>query len=110
MTIDELLDQYREAARESARLAAAVERLDEERRIALSAQVVACGDMATTKAEHVARASVEYRRASAALAETRDQAARVKAEAEYLHARIEAWRSRMASARVAKQIEMGERR
>lgn len=107
-TVDQLLEEYREAATDAGRLAAAADGLDEQRRIVFSEQVLAAGDMAVAKAEHAARASAPYKQVCRDIEAARREAAEARASADYLEKRFEAWRSKMASARAAQQH--GERR
>ncbi len=98
MTIDELLEQRRTAAREVGTLAAEVESLDEVRRIAFSREVTASKE-SVAKAEHAARASDIYVKSCDDLHNARLKLGEAKAQADYLEKRIEVWRTRSANAR-----------
>lgn len=99
------LNEYRQALVAAGKLAADVERLDEQRRIAFSTAFIVAGDVSAAKAEHVARTSEVYADAVAALDVVRERAAEAKANAVYYQARFDAWRTRSATKRTEMAIE-----
>lgn len=96
MNADELVDAYHAALKTQATASATESDQDDSRKIVLSQQILKAGDIALSKAEHVARASEEYLRASARLSAAREDAENARAEVEYLRVRFEKWRTRMS--------------
>jgi hypothetical protein len=92
----DLVEQYRVALQDAARLEAGARAADENRKIAFAKAVIAAGDVSAAKAEHVARASTAYREACDELHIAEERASLARAEAEYLSKRWETWRTRMS--------------
>lgn len=103
MNADDLVLAYRDALKAQAIDSAAEAAADDNRKVVLSEQIVACGDVAVTKAEHAARASKPYRQALDALNATRECAENARAEVEYLRVRFEKWRTSMSMQKVMRQ-------
>lgn len=72
-------------------------------KVVFSRQVLAAGDVAISKAEHIARASSEYTDWCEMLDTARTAAEKARAEVEWLKCRWETWRSKssLAKARLA---------
>ena len=102
-SVDDLVEQYHLALQEMARANADLSAFEDGAKIVFSKQVIAAGDVAISKAEHIARASDQYAAARIILDAGRKSAEAARAEVEYLKTRFEAWRSKssMAKARLA---------
>ena len=97
--IDGFIAAYGHALEEAARLGAEETKLEEERKILFSKLVVDAGDISAAKAEHVARASDDFRDISDRLATARLQCALAKAKAQHMTARLDIWRTRESTRR-----------
>lgn len=103
MSIDELLDAYHAALKEQASANAAEMQARETCKVIMAEQQIAAGDVAVTKGEIIARASPAYKNALRDLFEATETAEKARGEVEYLRARFEAWRTKMAMQRVVRQ-------
>ncbi len=97
-SIDDLLNELKEATAKAGHYAADVEALDEQRRITHSRGVWSSNE-SVAKAEHASRASLDYEAIVTQLNAARHKLADARSQADYLEKRYETWRTRMASAR-----------
>ncbi len=103
-SVDLFLKDYHAVLIEAGKTASDVERLEEQRRVAFSEQIIAARKAPETKvsvaeAEHIARTSEPYSDAVARLDVAREKAAEAKAKAIYYEARFDAWRTKSATKR-----------
>lgn len=103
MTADELVQTYRDALLAQAKANAAEAQADDARKVVLSEQVLAAGDVPLSKAEHIARASAPYKLALTDLNHARDVAETARAEVEATRVRFEKWRTAQSLAKVMRQ-------
>ena len=99
MTVDELLELLRSALQLQAAGNAAEMQAKETCKVVKAEQQIAAGDVAVAKAEIVALASPAYKDALRTMFGTVETAENARAEAEYLKARFDAWRTKMATQR-----------
>lgn len=107
--LDQFHDDYGVALRRLAKAVAELERAEEARKSLFSELVVEASKDGTAigKAEHIARASFDYRAASEAVAVARHEKEDAAGNVEWLKTRWETWRSRAANARADKMMEAG---
>jgi hypothetical protein len=96
---EEFFTAYRDALQEAAVLSAAVIDLEHQRKRILAQEIVAQVGVPLSKAEEIARAGQRYGEFLDALKRQRLAAARAEAQAEYLRARWESWRTVNANRR-----------
>ena len=101
--IDVFLQELHDAQRAANLAAAQVERCEDLRKVVLSQQIVAAGDVAAAKAEALARCSEPYRAALDTLHAVREAQAEASAKADWMGKRWEKWRSLIATERVKMQ-------
>lgn len=103
VSIDALLDSYHGALKEQASANAAEMQAKETCKVVMAEQQIAAGDVAVAKGEVIARASPAYKDALRDLFAATETAEKARGEVEYLRARFEAWRTKMAMQRVVRQ-------
>lgn len=97
-SIDDLMIEYREALAEAARLGPLADHEEHRRKVVL-AEVAAGIGGAVAQAENRARASEQYARQLDVLLAANTAAEAAKARVTHLAARLEVWRSRVATQR-----------
>lgn len=96
---DPILEELQEALDHAARLGAQAEAMEEARKILFSELFLASTEKGVDAREHAARSDLSYQQATEDLRKVRENAAVWKGKAQALQARIDVWRTRMASAR-----------